>query len=332
MGASSKFSFFYRGFFPKSYWKDGIIGGEIVTIQDELSTWISAFLDLLFVLVFSKLQHILDACVLTEHSVFYVYCIMQIFFQGRYLLDEYTIRFYRDDIFHRISFFFYIVGVMVMIQNMDMQLTGTAVSRKLASAGSTLAKYDCVIDKYYYQQFADGFYISKSFFLFLYCVLFYADKSGKARQQFQYRVVCTTVQITLSALSSLMNDNGKLCVLFLMGELDTVVDYFLSALKTYFNLEIAPNFFPVSYSHTQERLGFYLLIVLGESLINLLVSSTDKDSPESNYIRNSAGLLLIFAYAMQYFDQVSHRLISLKYYMINNLLIGAKGRRRIACL
>ena len=312
MGASSKFSFFYRGFFPKSFWKDGVIGGEIVTTNDEVSTWISGFLDLLFVLIFSKLQHVLDGCKLTEQSVFYVYCVMQIFFQIRYLLDEYTIRFYRDDIFHRIFFFFYIVGVMVMIQNMNLEPTSIA-SRRLASGAVIEDKYTCIIDMYYYRQFADGYYITKCWFLFLYCFVFYSDKSGKARRQFQYRVACTVVLITLLAFSTLMDDNWKLCVLFFLGDLDTIVDYGLSVLKTYFGVDLAPNYFPVSYSHTQERLGFYLLIVLGESLINLLLTSTDKSDPIGNYTRNSAGLLLIFAYAMQYFDQVGS--YSLKVYI-----------------
>jgi low temperature requirement protein LtrA len=326
---SSHLSTFYGGLHPRYIWKDGKIGSQSMFVghHEDTECWMALFLDLLFVAFFSKLSHLLLECEITSDLLVYCFCYNLFFYLGRFSIDEYSIRFYQDDIFHRLLYFLYTIGVLVMVMNIDQEKTAIhsgddhayyyhqLSTSNLSNSESTEENtFHCKLNNFFYTGVTYGYCITKLSIVGLYCGLIWLDKSNKILEQFGFR--CLTL-----ILSSLLFLFGDFIITDVAMKIYLLIGVAVVELSNYFGISLffylkANNYvttkwmtfhYPIGYLEAQEKTGVFILIVIGEAIITLVTPTWEKGIASDVYLINLFGLLLVFAFAMLYFDKTQRR-------------------------
>ena len=81
--------------------------------------WMFLFIDLVLVALTSKCALVMEYCSLSVHSFVFSATVFTVMFLTRQHLDEYCNRFYSDDIFHRLCYFFYVGAFFTMALNVN---------------------------------------------------------------------------------------------------------------------------------------------------------------------------------------------------------------------
>jgi hypothetical protein len=304
-------SLLYRGFRSRFVWKNGVVGSQAVctAAHEESISWINFFLDLLYVAVISNVSIILTSCELNARTIAVVFAVTTALYKFRLMIDEYSIRFYQDDLFHRTLFFIYIMGIYFMGANIsNLYNSGTIVSAHRLLAGDAGDRAHCYIDHHYYNPFAIGFVMCNVSILIIYCVAFFHDASGKVTEQYFYRAMLLFTSMVIMAVSMHgFGEETQIALLVAAPEIELAVPILVVFCRKYLHYTgtIGINNYPVNYLISQERLGIYILLFLGEGVILSMEQALDHS--DYNYIYSIASMLLIFLLGVQYFDRVQRK-------------------------
>jgi len=308
-GSREVSSLFYKGFHSRFVWKNDVVGGEAICtgLLGESISWINFFLDLLYVAVITNIVIIFVSCELNFPTIAVVYGITTALYKFRWTIDEYSIRFFQDDLFHRIIYFIYIMGVYFMGANISNLFSighGVESVHRLLSSSSK----QCSVDYYYYTQYAAGFLICNVAMCVLFGVACFQDATGKVTEQYFYRIVLLFVSMILIIVSThYFNETTTIALLVAAPEIELAIIIAVAFFRKYFNYvgNVGKIHYPVNYLVIQERLGIYVLLFLGEGVIKIM----EMVSKQSNYayIYSIASMLLIFLFGVQYFDRVQRR-------------------------
>lgn len=319
------FKTFLSSLKPRYGWKDGVIGSKAILISQHESSeaWMSLFLDLIYVCLFSKLSHVLSECEVSGTVLQFCAAITFVIFWSRTSISEYCTRFYQNDVFHRVLYLIYSAGIVVMVMNVDLEKE-YAVMQDASSEG----RAECTINETYISGFLWGFVIARMSILMLYVGIMVPDKSWKIYQQFQLKVWLWLISCAVSIVAALVDLDGTQinAVLLLICAIDLTASTFIAIIAKfkmfgYCTCMSTNYFFPVNYLEAQDRFGEFFIIILGESMLTLLLPTWDTSASVSVYIVNIAGLVLLFAFAMQYFDKC-HREEGEMHAMRRGMLVG----------
>jgi len=301
--------------------KDGALhvpeGGHI--------TWMAIFVDLQFVAMLSKLCHMLQICnpslSLSSFKVIgLAFSIFNIFFVMRQDFDEYMSMFANDDWFTQAVYFLYQYSLLIMNMNSDMMLQVVPGSQNpctdidddnaLNLCIKQLAyKSDvtCVVSPDILSNFTYGFFGSRILLVLLYFFVIYRDQSGKVIHQFIGRTVIFTSSSCLLLFGTAVTKNTEhlstlLFAVSAMEMLGVLLFESISWLKLPYNrVSIHLDYEPIFH-----RLGMFILLVLGESVIIMLSLSSSVMMTKNDFYHlvDFGGLLLLYSTSQQYFERV----------------------------
>jgi len=320
-------------FNPRYVWKNGIIGSVrmYVGLEDEHEeNWTALFVDLIYVAMCSKLAHTFLTCEMNLNLFLWTATLMQIFFFSRFFLDEYNIRFETDDLFHRMLTFLYIFGICIMLVNINFSPDGEggayrrldemsqesafspveAYQRMLAATGGA-AKPVCSLDAVSFHALSYGFYMTRVALLLLYVGIMLIDQSHRVFYMFSIRVIAYICSIIFIVITDLVVEDPHqkvyplLCAVAceLLGYISGGIIVVLKKAGKWTSLW-GTMYFPINYLVAQQRIAIYILVVLGESMLMLLLPKWTLPAGSNGYLAIWFSLLLVFMFAMQYFDQV----------------------------
>ena len=101
---------------PRQEWVDG----KFVQYSEEDEAWVELFIDLVYVVLLSKLGDIGDHCM--EKDSFYGFKLVIIFTimcLTRQAIDEYANRFYSHDMTHKVIYLVYTLGIFIQVLNIN---------------------------------------------------------------------------------------------------------------------------------------------------------------------------------------------------------------------
>ena len=299
---SKPFHLFYHGFQPKYLWQNDIIGGNRIYMgnSEEAVAWNNLFIDLLYVAVAFRLSIILQGCEIDSRVIIIIYSIASIFFHLRMNLDEYSIKFYTDDIFHRSVYFLYIVGVVIM------GMTSSGLLDFIGHGYSSYERYECDLNYTYFEKFLVGYLMARVSSAILYIVAATQDKTGRFYSQYITRMIILTISTIICIVSVFINNSGlSIALFFISSELEYLILGFVAFMKKYYNYfkNVSPYNYPINYYITQDRCGDYIVVFIGEGLVQLM-EHTPTDINFEVITTYFFALLLLFGFAVQYFDRV----------------------------
>jgi len=320
---------FFSPFHPKfTFNKDGQPEGEHAG-----ETWMALFIDLVYVAMLAKLSHFVMYCnpglsAETFNVIIICFAIFNILFVGRLALDEYCNRFEENDIFHQILWFVYTYGSLLMVMNADVEIQGGAphrmlnlnedvgmMSRMLGGGGGAAAADDnpapvmCVVNKTLFLGFSYGFYLTRGVIIMLYLGIMWSDKSGKSSHQFMPKVLTFALSSIIFGIGSAANNPVDLGYMLLVVSLFEVIAAIVIGFMAWLRMSCMGFYYPLFYEGAQERLGAFILLVVGESIItmiNTVVSDTNTfiQNIAFHHFVNFWGLLLLYNVSVQYFERV----------------------------
>lgn len=267
-----------------------------------MEVWMYLFLDLLYVCMMSKLSDLIVVCQPSPELICIIFSILYIFYSSRFLIDEFCARFAQDDVFHRLFYFIYTVGILVMVMNSEMLRFGSGHSEEAFQES-------CHFDIDLFAGFGYGFIITRGSILTLYMVTMKHDVSGLVFSQFFHRILHLLVDVSLFVLTIFSTSNAvvkAICIILVAGLQIalTIISLIISNLKRfgYLDTRFFAYHFPMNHLFVQSRLGQWLLLAFGEAIISLLRSSSEHTG--TDYVTTVFGLLLIYMLAMYFYDQV----------------------------
>ena len=329
-------------FNPRYVWKNGVIGSVrlYVGLEDEHEeNWTALFVDLIYVAMCSKLAHTFLTCEMNVNLFLWTATLMQIFFFSRFFLDEYNIRFETDDLFHRMLTFLYIFGICIILVNINFSAddgSGGAhrrldvfspmldyssassdsygyqdtVHRMLAVSGGA-AKPVCSLSGVSFHAMSMGFYMTRVALLLLYVGIMLIDQSHRVFYMFSIRVLAYIASIIMVIITDYAVHDPHMKVYPLLGAVAFEFFGYVSGgmivtLKKAGRWDslMGTMYFPINYLVAQQRVSIYILVVLGESMLMLLLPNWSLPAGSSGYLAILFSLLMVFMFAMQYFDQV----------------------------
>lgn len=275
---------FYRGVHPRVEWNEDKTGINKLHHSEEES-WIALFIDLVYVAMFINVGHILEDCGSNKETVISSFVIFLVMFISRYSIDEYSNRFFADDVFHRLVYFVYTFGVFVMTMNISSKIAEEdgGDHRMLVHSKSDLG--NCEISSDYSQGFLAGLIVTRLSLMILYCMVCYYDKKGLD----QFGVSIFRHAFSLLAIVFVMfagvSFSGALTII---GVVDALWAVGIPAIVRIPGIGLHcisyTYHYPLDIYEVQSRLGIFVMMVLGESMIQLLTSSYNTNHSNEAYL------------------------------------------------
>ena len=220
--------------------------------------------------MFISVGYILEYCGEGNEVVLVSLCLFVIMFNSRLAIDEYSNRFFHDDVFHRVVYFVYTYGVMVMTFNINFSGSGyTAFRGRSLYSQNDIG--DCAFVEDYWEGISYGFFITRMSLITLYSLVCYHNED--ARRQFGIYVIRHTISLLVILFT--FKTKAKYLTAFTVALLVEVVGSIApkchGILKDsgYGFFESGATF-PIDIYDYQNRLGIFFLMALGESMIQLL--------------------------------------------------------------
>ena len=300
-------------FSPRYVWKDNVVGSTrlYVGLEDEHEeSWTGLFVDLIYVAMCSKMAHLFIQCEVTVSLVFNIFMLMHVFFFSRFFLDEYNIRFELDDIFHRVLTFGYVAGICIMLVNLNMVEKDSGY-RRLAGTDDGGGRYECSMDVDYFQGFAVGYFVTRLSLMILYVGIMLLDETHRVFYMFFVRLVVWGFSLIMMVIAMTVTDPDYIIYPVVAALFFELLGFlsggFMTKLRKHnmWPYQIGTMYFPVNYLMAQQRIGIYILVVLGESIIMILTPTWSLKPGSNGYVALMFSLLLIFMMAMQVSDWYS---------------------------
>ena len=265
--------------------------------------WIMLFLDLVYVGLFSKLASVFSVCSLSKHTFELCTAVFLITFVSRLSLDEYANRFFSNDVFHRVVFFAYTGGVFTMVINVEVDaasgVTDNACGLNIHSLG-----------------FLIGFCLSRLAIFLLYSSMNFHNRY--ASEQFWgvlwkigVEVFVVIVVFLATHSTQQLGDTGSVALLYFSFVVIEVL-YSIGTIVLLANPPAGPSFsqlllqvvthYPVDVYLHQERLGGFIMMVLGEAVISVILPTFLSNAVSSFFAFST--LVIVFSFGLQYFDSV----------------------------
>jgi hypothetical protein len=284
----------------------------------------------------SKLAHTFLTCEMNLNLFLWTATLMQIFFFSRFFLDEYNIRFETDDLFHRMLTFLYIFGICIMLVNINFSADaeGTAGAHRRLDAFSPPVDYSspfqysfqapvhrmlgvraekpvCSLDTVSFHALSMGFYMTRVALLLLYVGIMLIDQSHRVFYMFSIRVLAYVASIVFVIITDFVvhDPHAKVYPLLcsvaceFLGYVSGGIIVMLKKAGRWDSLW-GTMYFPINYLIAQQRISIYILVVLGESMLMLLLPKWSLPAGSTGYLAIVSSLLMVFMFAMHYFDQV----------------------------
>ena len=234
--------------------------------------------------------------------------------------DEYMSMFSNDDWFTQAVYFLYQYSILIMNMNSDMMLqVFTGKKNPCADINDDdsfnvcikqLAynpNVTCVVSPDIFSNFTYGFFGSRVLLVLLYFFVIYRDRSGKVIHQFIGRtVIFTSSSCLLLFGSAITKDTGNLSSLLFTVSAMEMMGVLLFESISWLKLPYNRVSIHVDYELIFHRLGMFILLVLGESVIIMLsLSSSIMMTKKSFYhLVDFGGLLLLYSTSQQYYERV----------------------------
>ena len=115
---------------PRQEW---IKGKFVQRHEKNEEAWVELFVDLIYVVLLSKLGDIIHVCNMTEALQWKVAVIFSIMCLTRQAIDEYANRFYSHDLMHKLIYLVYASGLFIQVLNIDAVYDTPSSSAEVAS-------------------------------------------------------------------------------------------------------------------------------------------------------------------------------------------------------
>ena len=283
--------------------------------------WEKEFLDLILVAALIKLGDGLHHCGLTVEEYFFVAVEFFILFKTRYMMDEFMWHFYMDDLWNQILYFLFISGVFIMA--LMVSYSHEAVKDSYSDKSHTYQE-SCSLELFNMNLFFVGLITTRIVLSLYWLVELIFDE--EARDVYYMIPIRNSISIVLSCLGLILNASQNF---------DRFYNYYILAAlvfaEYYLNFYKAIHKYPLIDLNTmwplkgfemklhdhdheklfecdeelkavQDRCGQFMLIVLGESMIQLLIPSFQSEYRDRMMMLTLIGLLLVWSVAKQFFD------------------------------
>lgn len=270
---------FYSGFKSRHTWNEDKTVVLSLAHEESGESWITLFIDLVYVAMFMNVGYLIEYCGDNPKVVEVSFMVFVTMFVSRLAIDEYSNRFFADDIFHRLVYYVYTFGVFVMTLNINYTISDHHRRLYDSSFG------DCIYVNEYWNGFAYGFLITRLSLILLYSMVCYNNKN--AFNQFAIVVFRFSLSTIIVAIF-LISQSEKLEVYNLAIALEvffSMLPKLLGIFKDDFKLNVRtiPEIYPLDMFEYQNRLGIFYMMVLGESIIQLLQRVYSVDHVEDTY-------------------------------------------------
>jgi len=275
--------------------------------------WMFFFLDLVFLSLLLKLTNVLTQCAISFHSLAFVSILLAVLFITRLHLDDYQNRFYVNDLFHRLCYFVYVCVMFVMALNINAANTDGLASDALCDANL------------YGIGFAVAFITSRLVLLALYSSVV-LESPSTAFSQFigpiirtlisTYLVICLVAAEQFNMEKRLHHSDFSpayrmyiyLIALVVEGSF-SMLQHVLKGLKKsgcwVWDGLAGTEHYQLDVQVYEERLGSFLLMVLGAAIVVILTPYFDVQNSIETYQYNLIAMCIIFFLGLEYFDAAS---------------------------
>jgi hypothetical protein len=253
---------FYSGLKCRHHWNHDKTGIEHKDSDEEESeSWITLFIDLVYVAMFMNVGFIMEYCGENYEVVAYAFVIFLIMFNSRDVIDTYANRFFANDLFHRLVYFVYSYGVFIMTLNINYTYKAYT-HRSLAISHIGIGR--CPYIAAYWQGFAYGFFITRISLFMLYSMICYYDKD--AFRQFSIKLFGFATSTLLMACAIFFEDGSRnlFIATAIVEVLFLIFPNVLIMLNTIFpSVPTLPEIYPMDVYEHQRRLGVFYMMTLG---------------------------------------------------------------------
>ena len=283
--------------------------------EDVEGKWMYLFVDLVVVALISKFSHVMERCAISFHSLSFVSIVLLIAFQTRLFFDEYCGRFYSNDLFHRLLYFSYTLCTFVLTINVNAKPEAQGSDSDAACManiyGPGIPMAFCIsraillvfyislvrVDRNCFYQFI-GPAIRSSLSLLVTVILVTYDANGTGGGSFkpEYRMYIYLGASMIEFSHTVMTYIGK--------AFDKKGITFGISPKVWKGL-ISVEFYLLDQEAYRERLGAFLMMVLGESIIGLCLPYFDVRAAGETYKFAIVSCFIIFLYGVEYYDAVN---------------------------
>jgi low temperature requirement protein LtrA len=284
------YSAFYGGFKSRLKWNEKKTDVVVLSHADSGEIWITIFIDLVYVAMFINLGHILEKCGHASDVTEMVLATFLLLFNSRLAIDEYANRFFADDIFHRLIYFLYTFGVFVMTLNVNISassyshrlLRGTPYDQRLLG---NLDIGSCTYLNDYWMGFMLGLAGTRLALVAVYVAV--CIQNVDARSQFGLDVIKHGLSSIIGIAAACNYKEKSISYFFAAAGIEIALSMLPKLLECLKDMGVAlfslVESFPVDIYHIQSRLGVFYMIVLGESMIQLLQRPYDVGFAKNTY-------------------------------------------------
>jgi len=289
--SSLRFSALYQKPKPRQQWIGSVfVKTEVLEGSSKAEeAWVELFIDLVYVVLIYKLGDLLTSCFNSSSTSWVLIKVFIIFWSlclTRMAIDEYANRFYSNDLAHKIFYLIYTAGVAVQVMNVN--------------SSSKYHSHDCGYYSEYSIGIMVGILITRLALILIHLAVMSSNE--KASDQFIfdiYRwgfsccVAISSIVIQLNYYQSQSIDTALQAVIIA----SETIAWLLS--RSLFRYKYT---YPIDLELLQIRWGVWIMIVIGEAIIQLLLPSLSIHRLTYNYSFDLFALVLMFSLAMQYYD------------------------------
>ena len=238
----------------------------------------------------------------------------------RMAIDEYANRFYSHDLFHKTLYLIYTAGVFVQVMNVSAYpinssnttpatygviLTSDSTTLGLINGMSSDSASTSISNSCYYPTsnsigILAGLLLTRVALILVHGAVMYNNK--QATEQFIFDIIRWSISSFVVVAGIIVNlitnisDEANIAFQFIVIIVETVA-WFLS--RSLFRHKYT---YPIDLELLQSRWGVWVMIVIGEAIIQLLIPILPSNGQTKFYEINLLALLLMFSIAMQYYD------------------------------
>jgi len=255
-------------------------------------SWVELFIDLTYVALFITLGLSIAECDISPNLLSHAALIFLIMFFFRLSVDNYSNRFFSEDVMTRILYFCYAYGIALMIMNINAE-AGSCPHMGLDTKG-----------------FLVGYVGARLSIILMYVIALWTNRHTVP--QFCLDLIVSLLILSVSLAMFYPGANRPLFYkISLSLEFVMLTPVLGNYIRPYFAKLIgcvpANDVYyvvPLNIIVYQRRLCMFIMMVLGEGVIQILEPTLDSNHLERCYLYATCGLILIFSFAMQYCDAV----------------------------
>ena len=280
--------------------------------EDEVreGNWMFLLVDLMFVALVDKCSKVMLNCAISFHSLLFTSTVISVLYVTRLMLDDYCNRFYANDIFHRLIYFAYFLCMFVMVMNITVQQTNGRHDDELCAANI------------YGVGFGFAFIATRIMMVILLVLVIASDKTHNAAQQLTGQVVRSLISAFIAMVLVGADDEIDIFpsrdkyIIYMtivaievsysayhhlsMGFAGIVRD--IECLKSCGSYLVAAEVYPLDVELFQDRVGAFIMVILGQAIMVLLTPYFDEHQAIHAYPYTLLSIIVVFLYGLIYYE------------------------------